>query len=300
MSEDVVATLGGRACPVCGSSVRAAVDAGPFQLFSCAHCRSWCSDAHQRGAATSFTPESYFENDRADLSVWRDLRGRLAARRLGVRSVLDVGCGTGAFLSHLTGLFPDAQVEGIELDPDRAQRARQLNPQAHVHTGDAVAALDAVKGRFDLITLWDVFEHVTQPGVLLRGLAQRLSDGGCLFIQTIHEDSITPRLGRLSYRWSGGRVRALVRRTHDAHHLVFFSRRGLLILAESAGLEIREQWFGRLMRARMDGHPLVTRATAIVLWLENVWGNGLFVNQILTAATKADVSPDADRRRADP
>jgi hypothetical protein len=84
---------------------------------------------------------------------------------------------------------------------------------------------------------------------------------------------------------TGGRLKQLVRRTHDAHHLVFFSRKGLSILAQSAILRISERWFDRLALARMDGSPLFTAATATLLSLENAVGNGLFVNLLMKART---------------
>ena len=116
---------------------------------------------------------------------------------------------------------------------------------------------------------------------MLRALAARLAPGGALFVQTIHEDSLVPRVGRALYSASGGRVRGPARRTHEPHHLVFFSRAGLRHLAGQASLAIREQWFDRLARDRMDGSAALTAATALVLALENACGNGLFINVLL-------------------
>ena len=68
------------------------------------------------------------------------------------------------------------------------------------------------------------------------------------------------------------------------HHLVSFTRPGLTRVAGRADLQIRDLWFDRLARERMDGHPFVTGTTALLLALENVLGNGLFVNLLLEAA----------------
>lgn len=80
---------------------------------------------------------------------------------------------------------------------------------------------------------------------------------------------------------TGGRVRFLVRRTHEAHHLVFFSRAGLEHLAAKAGLAVRACWFDRLALARMDGGRWLTWPTAALLAIENRLGNGLFINLLL-------------------
>ena len=89
---------------------------------------------------------------------------------------------------------------------------------------------------------------------------------------------------------SRGRLLGPVRRTHEAHHLVFFSRRGLRVLADGAELRIAEQWFDHLSRRRMDGNPIVTALTAGILNLEQLLGGGLFVNMILERADEDSVS----------
>jgi 2-polyprenyl-3-methyl-5-hydroxy-6-metoxy-1,4-benzoquinol methylase len=274
-------TLGGGACPVCAATADRAADAGGFSLYACADCGTWSSDALARGAKTSFAPAGYFGNAAADEPRWGALLDRVAARGGTVRTLLDVGCGTGAFLAFAGRRVHGARLTGIELDAERAAQARAANPGATVLAGDAAAVAAGLAGTYDLVTLWDVLEHVPEPGALLASLAGRLAPGGVLFVQTIHEDSIVPRLGRLSYRLTGGAFRAGLRRTHDAHHLVFFSRRGLRRLAQDAGLAVEAQWFDRLALARMDGNPLLTVPTALLMAAENALGNGLFVNALL-------------------
>lgn len=276
-------TLGGDRCPACGAVTRLAADAGGFTLFACDRCRCWSSDALARGAATSFTPASYFDHAHADQPRWRDLLVRLARRGLQPAAVLDIGCGSGAFLAFMaTASARTPQLAGIELDAGRAAAARSANPGATIHTGDAAGTLERLEGRFDLITLWDVLEHVADPGRLLRAAARVLAPGGAMLVQTIHEHSLLPRIGRWSYALSGGRLRAAIRRTHDAHHLVFFSLAGLDHLAAAAGLGVDARWFGRLALARMDGSPLLALPAALLMSAENAVGNGLFVNLLLS------------------
>jgi 2-polyprenyl-3-methyl-5-hydroxy-6-metoxy-1,4-benzoquinol methylase len=279
----LLTTLGGAQCPVCGESTLPRVELSDYRLFSCRHCESWSSDALARGADASFEASDYFDNDELDRGKWQALLRRIDEEGRSLRSVLDVGCGTGAFLAFVGQERPECHREGIEIDSGRAAQSRARNPDATIHSGDASAALAAATGPFDLITLWDVFEHVPAPTELLEQLARCLAPGGIIHIVTIHERSIMPMLGRLSYAMSGGRMTYPVRRTHEAHHLTFFTLRGLEISAERAGLQIEDRWFDRLLRGRMDGHPIVTAVTALILRLENALGNGLFVNLILEA-----------------
>ena len=274
-------TEGGRRCPVCGGDAQPRLDLGDFRLLRCGDCGCFASDAALRRAETSFEPESYFENAALDADKWQAMLDRLGARAGEIRSLLDVGCGTGAWLAWLRERLPDVRCEGIELDPTRAGLAARANPDARIHTADALAGLSQAGGPFDLITLWDVFEHVPDPARLLAGLARQLAPGGQLYLQTINEQSLLPTLGRAIYHLSGGRLRYPARRTHEPHHLVFFTRRGLERATADAGLRVRELWFDRLHRGRMDGHPWVTTATSLLLRAENALGRGLFVNLLL-------------------
>ncbi|MBM4196663.1 MAG: class I SAM-dependent methyltransferase [Gammaproteobacteria bacterium] len=288
-------TLGGASCPVCGAITRRAADLGDFRLHACAACGSWSSDALVRGATTSFQPQAYFDHAEDERPRWETLRQ--AIQPLAPRSVLDVGCGGGEYLAWTTGAFAPAQATGIELDTGRARRAAERNPRATILTGDALAVAEGLGGDFDLITLWDVLEHVPEPARLLKALAQRLTPRGRLFVQTINEASIVPRIGRWSYRLTAGALKAGMRRTHDAHHLVFFTRPGLWRMGQEAGLAPRREWFGRLSLARMDGPKLLTVPTACLLATENWFGGGLFVNVLFSRADCED--PGAGKEAAD-
>jgi 2-polyprenyl-3-methyl-5-hydroxy-6-metoxy-1,4-benzoquinol methylase len=280
----LLVTQGGDACPVCGERAPREIDVGDYALHRCPRCGAWSSDALARGASTSFEPENYFENAALDRDKWEDLFARLAQSGVRPASVLDVGCGTGEFLAFVAARDPSLRRAGIELDPARAAAACVRDPGARVVQGDALASLAALEDDFDLVTLWDVFEHVPAPAALLAALAARLAPGGRIYVQTIHERSLVPALGRWSYRVTGGRLRGPVRRTHEAHHAVFFTRASLEHAAGATGLRIRALWFDRLARGRMDGPPLVTALTSLALRAENALGGGLFVNLLLSRA----------------
>jgi len=77
------------------------------------------------------------------------LRPTVAARP-DARVVVDLGCGAGALAASLAALLPEAEVHGVELDPDAAACARRTGGFA-VHEGSWWSGLPAaLRGRVDL------------------------------------------------------------------------------------------------------------------------------------------------------
>ena len=111
-------------------------------------------------------------------------------------SVLDFGCGTGAFLyqAKLAG----AKVSGIELDESAVNVCHQLGLDA-VEAG-GIDALESVKDRFNLIVLNDVIEHPLAPGILMENLASILAENGKIMIWTPNGDAIDNDRDKVSLR----------------------------------------------------------------------------------------------------
>ena len=112
---------------------------------------------------------------RRKLAVLRHLPPRVA--RAG--RLLDVGCAAGFFLAEARAHY---EVQGVELSTWSSAYARD-RLQLPVFTGTLMqAALPAE--HFDVITLWDVIEHVPDPVPLLTEAARVLKPGGRLVLTT--------------------------------------------------------------------------------------------------------------------
>ena len=112
---------------------------------------------------------------RRKLAVLRHLPPRVA--RQG--RLLDVGCAAGFFLAEAQRHY---EVQGVELSTWSSAFARE-RLQLPIFTGTLhQAALPA--DRFDVITLWDVIEHVPDPVPLLAEAARVLKPGGRLVLTT--------------------------------------------------------------------------------------------------------------------
>ncbi|HEY6445198.1 MAG TPA: class I SAM-dependent methyltransferase [Acidobacteriaceae bacterium] len=136
-------------------------------------------------------------------------------------SLLDLGCSSGAFLAFMRG--PSWNLFGIEMSAESAQ-------QAHEKTGASVfngKVLDArfSPGSFDVITCFDVLEHLYEPRGVMARIAEWLKPGGIFYVLVPNIDSAEGRVFR-SY-WHGLEM---------PRHLFHYSPASLTCLAESAGL----------------------------------------------------------------
>jgi SAM-dependent methyltransferase len=108
-----------------------------------------------------------------------------AVLRSAPRSVLDVGCGTGAFTLELARrLRPHGHAVGIDIDPDLVDRARERAwdtsaANARFIVGDA-AAHDYGPDRFDAVTSRFGAMLFPDPVPAFRHLADSLVPGGAL------------------------------------------------------------------------------------------------------------------------
>lgn len=98
-------------------------------------------------------------------------------------TVLDVGCGTGAFLQTCQEAGWD--VTGTEPDTDAGRIASQ---KLKTEIWSDISLLDETK-RFDVITLWHVLEHITNLTEAITKLYPLLNDQGTLVIAVPNSDS---------------------------------------------------------------------------------------------------------------
>jgi 2-polyprenyl-3-methyl-5-hydroxy-6-metoxy-1,4-benzoquinol methylase len=101
---------------------------------------------------------------------------------------LDVGCGGGHLLYALQSAGY-ANVSGIDVSPEQCAAARRIC--ANVVQGDATRFLQGNAERFDLITAFDVVEHLHKSELFdfLDAVQVSLREGGRLIVQTPNADS---------------------------------------------------------------------------------------------------------------
>lgn len=91
--------------------------------------------------------------------------------------ILDIGCGTGAFLHHMAAA--DWAVTGLEPDKKAREKAAALYQLEPLDPGNLYTLHPA---SFDAITMWHVLEHVHDLHGYLERLSLLLAPGGKIFI----------------------------------------------------------------------------------------------------------------------
>ncbi|MBI4870551.1 MAG: methyltransferase domain-containing protein [Candidatus Riflebacteria bacterium] len=141
----------------------------------------------------------------------KDVENARQVARLGLHAgsrLLDVGCNIGEFLLRARETYG---VEGVGLDLSLGALVRARKVLSRVNRGDA-EALPFAAGTFDVVTSFDVIEHVPHPDRLLAEIARVLKPGGrCLVYAISRQNQYTwhaflrlATLGRMGQDVAGG------------------------------------------------------------------------------------------------
>ena len=176
--------------------------------------------------------------------VWRRLRVvKRSIDRFRQHSILDVGCGDGAFLAA-------AQRKGWKVS------GTEINltlPASGIHVWPILGEIDA---RFDCITSWHVLEHLHDPLACLRAMKRLLARGGVLIIAVPNAGGLQSCMfGRYWFHLDVPR------------HLFHFDMPSTRLLLETAGFQVLDVWHHEL---EYDVFGWIQSALNCVLRVPNV------------------------------
>ncbi len=222
-------------CPACGASrVR---DWGPMgtregrialsepaKLYECGTCgllfRRPYPSGDQLAEAYRGFPDSLWDNSggRMDFEL---ARGAIL-ERAATGDVLDIGCYRGDFLAGLP-----AQYRRFGVEPVHSAAAHADAAGVEV-IADTIDAIGRVERRFDVVTMFDVIEHLPQPLAALERIRGLLRPGGLLIVSTGNTDVLPWRMLRSDYWY------------YYAEHVSFFNPRWFRWAGGLLGIEILE------------------------------------------------------------
>lgn len=176
--------------------------------------------------ARDFGYTDYLGDRELYLATYRMRRRVITSRKPAPGRVLDVGSAAGFFLAAMKEI--GWECHGVELSAYMAERSRELFGLEHVHCGTLPDAPLAA-GAFDVVSFWDVIEHLEDPLAHLRKAHELLAPDGLLVIETQNVESCFARL--MGRRWQHFKM---------AEHLYHFGPRTIGLLLDRAGFAIAE------------------------------------------------------------
>jgi 2-polyprenyl-3-methyl-5-hydroxy-6-metoxy-1,4-benzoquinol methylase len=136
--------------------------------------------------------------------------------------LLDAGAGRGRFVASARAA--GYQASGVEPSLRGVQAAAEMGIELQ-HAG--IEAAEVIPGSYDVVSLWHVLEHLSDPAAALERVGGWLRPGGVLLVGVPNLDSLQARLG--GERWF---------HLDAPRHRVHFTPRGLEALLDSQGLAI--------------------------------------------------------------
>jgi len=253
-------------CPVCTRPAERVGRSARFVIFRCAGC------SHRFLAIPEgFDLASIYSHDytghRPDLELVSRLRKvyqELLLPELPAQAaVLDVGCGSGGNLLVARDLGLRGQ--GIEISSEAVALCREQGLEA---AAADFPTHDFGGKSFDLVTFWDVLEHLPEPLAFLKKAAALVGRTGAVLVKVPGHAVLSIEVCAMLPRLSGAVLSAPA-------HLQYFTHESLSRALATAGLP-RVQWFPcPPLRTPSSGGSLKRRAArSAVRFLQKASGDG--------------------------
>ena len=187
-----------RKCPVCSSSKnRKIFDKEGSSFVVCNNCKmvylnpvfkdKYLFDYYSK------SPDVQANAHEKEKKFYKSIYGsglEIINKRKKKGKLLDLGCSGGFFLDMAKN--SSWKTFGIEINNKEFAIA---NKKKHKVWNQELSTLHK-KEKFDVITMWDVFEHIKNPHKILSEIKKRLNKRGLIFIQIPNSDSIAAKVLR--------------------------------------------------------------------------------------------------------
>lgn len=216
-------------CPICKSTeFENAIKARDVQIRHCLGCDFYYNEKMPVDTGDLYSDEHYLPvSKQSYLSIVDYRKRRFGTERLDLleqtlgtlqgKTLLDMGCGTGWFLylAKERGM----NVVGVELgDELREFTKAELNMPIY-------KTLEEVKESIDVITMFDLIEHVENPVELIETCKTKLSKEGIVL-------AFTPQYDSLAFHVAKEHTNLI-----KTEHLTYFTKPSVYKLSELTGMD---------------------------------------------------------------
>lgn len=222
-------------CPICGSlEIIFFHVKNNYNIYSCKNCEAGfvfptpgdLKNIYTKGYFKSENRNSghgyvNYDKDKEPMRIIFENYLKEAEKLMTGRRIFDIGTATGYFLD--LAKKRGWETYGSDISSYATETARRRGHEVIV--GDL--ANIKINKKFNVVTLWDVLEHLEDPKKYLEIANGILEDGGILFINTVNIRSVWARL--MGKRWH-----LIV----PPEHLFYFSPKSLRILLKNSGFTL--------------------------------------------------------------
>jgi 2-polyprenyl-3-methyl-5-hydroxy-6-metoxy-1,4-benzoquinol methylase len=273
--------LHARPCPSCGrNDHRRRFEKDHFSIVACTNCdlvfvnpildHEAYVEIYQSTEYTEIVEQLVLESHNYRRQRFGTERAEIVERFSGAAAgrLLEIGSSTGFFL--VEARQRGWEVEGIELNPLLVQFARNQGLTIH---DQPLEMLDLAPRAYSAVTLFDVIEHLPEPGNILRQCHDLMSDDGILYLYVPNYDSASRFLlgeQQAHFIW-------------PTHHLTYFTPRTLKTFLERHGYEVIhwetqgldiDDWLFQVRATEQTGVALVEEHRRILQFFINSAGYG--------------------------
>lgn len=214
-------------------------------VYRCPHCdfhflNQLDGTADGEDGRLSAAGRRYIESRAAEGEHLHPLRLRLVQQHCSTDKAmtLDIGAGLGQFLR----LLQQQGAMALGIEPSALRRAYALEAyglELNPRLADDGYWQARYSQAFDLITLWDVIEHVDDPRSTLAAAATLLKPGGLICLDTPDREVFSYRLSQVVNRLSSGTLPLFFSHFYSTvryGHKQIFTRRQITELLQDCGL----------------------------------------------------------------
>ncbi len=228
-------------CPACGSKdFKSQFNKLNFTYVLCQTCRTLFVNPrpslkaldkfYTKSDSSTFWVEKFFKpvSEARRTKIFRPrakfIRDRFFKNTLQV--VGDIGAGFGIFLEELARFWPSAKMIAIEPSLDMIKICKQKGLEVIPSVLENVTGWDE---KFDLLTSFELFEHLYDPSKFLKKAWNLLRPGGYFFLTTLNGEGFD-----IQVLWEKSKSIA------PPQHLNFFNPDSISLLLKSQGFAVKD------------------------------------------------------------
>lgn len=236
--------IGVTECDNCGHSY---IQPTPRSSFLTAFYANYMSKA-KNGFYKERSAENIPKQFRERYTPWLE---KLSSFSSTTKSLLDIGGGLGMFLR----LAQERSFEVTGVEPN-VEAASALHEKYGIPVINCLFEEVETAQRVDVVTMWDLLEHLVDPRQALLKANDLLNKNGILLLEIPARDSLLHDLAKIVYRFSAGTIRRPLYLTYGVHHLHYFSEQGICKLLKANGFEVKQVYRGETdLNSLYHGQP---------------------------------------------